>query len=143
MVLRSWGPSHLNLSFTSSSPGRSSELPRPEEPYTLSERRSSSDSNKASSGEVSPYDNNSPVLSERRPEPGSPGDVASSGGRIFRAPGQVPGGDTWGAKGERGKNFTGDGLVQLGERSMSHIRPWWVKRNLLPTLFLFPSRWHL
>ncbi|XP_053713925.1 rho GTPase-activating protein 6-like isoform X1 [Synchiropus splendidus] len=37
----------------------------------LSERRSSSDSNKASSGEVSPYDNNSPVLSERRGEPGS------------------------------------------------------------------------
>uniref|UniRef100_A0A8C5D7J9 Rho-GAP domain-containing protein n=1 Tax=Gouania willdenowi TaxID=441366 RepID=A0A8C5D7J9_GOUWI len=36
----------------------------PEEPFTLSERRSSSDSNKASSGEVSPYDNNSPVLSD-------------------------------------------------------------------------------
>uniref|UniRef100_A0A4W4GTS9 Rho-GAP domain-containing protein n=1 Tax=Electrophorus electricus TaxID=8005 RepID=A0A4W4GTS9_ELEEL len=34
--------------------------------FSLSERRSSSDSNKVSSGEVSPYDNNSPVLSERR-----------------------------------------------------------------------------
>ncbi|MEQ2173935.1 hypothetical protein GOODEAATRI_002762, partial [Goodea atripinnis] len=44
----------------------------PEEPFSLSERRSSSDSNKVSSGEVSPYDNNSPVLSERRGEPGSP-----------------------------------------------------------------------
>ncbi|XP_048834315.1 rho GTPase-activating protein 6-like isoform X2 [Brienomyrus brachyistius] len=34
------------------------------EPFSLSERLSSSDSNKASSGEVSPYDNNSPVLAE-------------------------------------------------------------------------------
>lgn len=51
---------------------QSSDLLQPEEPFTLSERRSSSDSNKASSGEVSPYDNNSPVLSERR-EAGSPG----------------------------------------------------------------------
>lgn len=77
---------------------QSSELPRAEEPYGLGERRSSSDSNKASSGEVSPYDNNSPVLSERRAEPGSPGDGRSSEGRVLRAPGQVPGGDAWGAK---------------------------------------------
>lgn len=89
------------------SPRRSSDLLQTEEPYTLSERRSSSDSNKASSGEVSPYDNNSPVLSERRGEPGSPG-----GEQIFRMPGQYglpgqvpgwskePGADTWGAKGE-------------------------------------------
>lgn len=88
-------------------PRRSSDLLQSEEPYTLSERRSSSDSNKASSGEVSPYDNNSPVLSERRGEPGSP-----SGEQIFRMPGQYglpgqvsgwskePGADTWGAKGE-------------------------------------------
>lgn len=82
-------------------PRRSSELLQTEEPYTLSERRSSSDSNKASSGEVSPYDNNSPVLSERRGEPGSP-----SSEQIFRMPGQVsgwskePGAETWGAKGE-------------------------------------------
>ncbi|XP_010882791.1 rho GTPase-activating protein 6 isoform X1 [Esox lucius] len=34
-------------------------------PISLTERRCSSDSYKASSGEVSPYDNNSPVLSER------------------------------------------------------------------------------
>ncbi|XP_029113860.1 rho GTPase-activating protein 6-like isoform X1 [Scleropages formosus] len=33
--------------------------------FSLSERHSSSDSNKASSGEVSPYDNNSPVLPDR------------------------------------------------------------------------------
>ncbi|KAJ8407065.1 hypothetical protein AAFF_G00287410 [Aldrovandia affinis] len=33
-------------------------------PFSLSERHSSSDSNKASSGEVSPYDNSSPVLTD-------------------------------------------------------------------------------
>lgn len=38
---------------------------RADEAFSLHQRRSSSDSNKASSGEVSPYDNNSPVLSER------------------------------------------------------------------------------
>lgn len=93
-------------STTSSSPGRSSELPRAEEPYGLRERRSSSDSNKASSGEVSPYDNNSPVLSERRAEPGSPSSAGGGGrGRVFRVPGKVPAGDAWGAKGERGKNL--------------------------------------
>ncbi|KAK2856866.1 hypothetical protein Q5P01_005601 [Channa striata] len=52
---------------------QSPDLLQPEEPFTLSERRSSSDSNKVSSGELSPYDNNSPVLSERRGEAGSPG----------------------------------------------------------------------
>ncbi|XP_070711810.1 rho GTPase-activating protein 6-like isoform X2 [Pempheris klunzingeri] len=84
---------------------QSPDLLQTEEPFTLSERRSSSDSNKASSGEVSPYDNNSPVLSERRGEPGSPG-----GEQLFRVPeqytlvGQVagwsrePGADTWGTK---------------------------------------------
>uniref|UniRef100_A0A087YEB8 Rho GTPase activating protein 6 n=1 Tax=Poecilia formosa TaxID=48698 RepID=A0A087YEB8_POEFO len=51
---------------------QSPDLLQPEEPFALSERRSSSDSNKVSSGEVSPYDNNSPVLSERRGDPGSP-----------------------------------------------------------------------
>ena len=86
---------------------RSPDLLQTEEPFTLSERRSSSDSNKASSGEVSPYDNNSPVLSERRGEPGSPGSE-----QLFRVPeqyslvGQVagwsrePGAETWGSKGE-------------------------------------------
>ncbi|XP_070786783.1 rho GTPase-activating protein 6-like isoform X3 [Enoplosus armatus] len=84
---------------------QSPDLLQTEEPFTLSERRSSSDSTKASSGEVSPYDNNSPVLSERRGEPGSPGSE-----QLFRVPehytlvGQVagwsrePGADTWGAK---------------------------------------------
>ncbi|XP_045911750.1 rho GTPase-activating protein 6-like isoform X2 [Micropterus dolomieu] len=84
---------------------QSPDLLPTEEPFTLSECRSSSDSNKASSGEVSPYDNNSPVLSERRGEPGSPG-----GEQLFRVPeqyslvGQVaawsrePGADTWGTK---------------------------------------------
>ncbi|KAM4537710.1 rho GTPase-activating protein 6-like isoform 1-T1 [Fundulus diaphanus] len=49
---------------------QSPDLLQSEEPFSLSERRSSSDSNKVSSGEVSPYDNNSPLLSERRGEPG-------------------------------------------------------------------------
>lgn len=61
---------------------QSPDLLQPEEPFTLSERRSSSDSNKASSGEVSPYDNNSPVLSDRR-EAGSPGND-----QLFRIPEQ-------------------------------------------------------
>ncbi|XP_056287675.1 rho GTPase-activating protein 6-like isoform X2 [Pseudoliparis swirei] len=84
---------------------QSPDLRPSEEPFSPSERRSSSDSNKVSSGEVSPYDNNSPVMSERRGEPGSPG-----GGPLFCVPeqftlvGQVarwggePGGDTWGSK---------------------------------------------
>lgn len=38
---------------------------RSEGSYSTGERHSSTDSNKASSGDVSPYDNNSPVLSER------------------------------------------------------------------------------
>ncbi|KAM3856980.1 rho GTPase-activating protein 6-like [Diretmus argenteus] len=83
---------------------QSPDLLQSEEPFTLSERRSSSDSNKASSGELSPYDNNSPVLSEHR-EPGSPGSEP-----LFRVPeqytlvGQVagrsrePGANAWAAK---------------------------------------------
>lgn len=38
---------------------------RLEESFSLTDRRLSSDSHKPSSGEVSPYDNNSPVLSDR------------------------------------------------------------------------------
>ncbi|XP_005723631.1 rho GTPase-activating protein 6 isoform X2 [Pundamilia nyererei] len=38
---------------------------RSEESFSLTDRRLSSDSHKPSSGEVSPYDNNSPVLSDR------------------------------------------------------------------------------
>ncbi|XP_031147665.1 rho GTPase-activating protein 6 isoform X1 [Sander lucioperca] len=84
---------------------QSPDLLQSEEPFALSERHSSSDSNKVSSGEVSPYDNNSPILSERRGEPGSPGSEP-----LFRVPeqstlvGQVagwsrePGADPWGAK---------------------------------------------
>uniref|UniRef100_A0A7N6BGL2 Rho-GAP domain-containing protein n=1 Tax=Anabas testudineus TaxID=64144 RepID=A0A7N6BGL2_ANATE len=60
---------------------QSPDLLQTEEPFTLSERHSSSDSNKVSSGELSPYDNNSPVLSERRGEPGSPGSEP-----LFRVP---------------------------------------------------------
>lgn len=45
---------------------------RSEDPFSLSERRSSSDSNKVSSGELSPYDNNSPILSEHLREGTSP-----------------------------------------------------------------------
>ncbi|XP_071758810.2 rho GTPase-activating protein 6-like isoform X1 [Centroberyx gerrardi] len=84
---------------------QSPDLLQSEEPFTLSERRSSSDSNKASSGEVSPYDNNSPILSERRGEPGSPGSEP-----LFRVPeqytlvgqvagrGREPGANAWAAK---------------------------------------------
>ncbi|XP_046886834.1 rho GTPase-activating protein 6-like isoform X2 [Hypomesus transpacificus] len=85
---------------------QSPDLLRSEDPFSLSERRSSSDSNKASSGEVSPYDNNSPVLCERR------GEGCSSPGseRLFRVPeqytlvGQVagrarePASSSWAAK---------------------------------------------
>ncbi|KAM4699050.1 rho GTPase-activating protein 6 [Discoglossus pictus] len=43
----------------------SPELMRSERSFSIEGRHSSTDSNKASSGDVSPYDNNSPVLSER------------------------------------------------------------------------------
>ncbi|XP_063313917.1 rho GTPase-activating protein 6 isoform X2 [Pelobates fuscus] len=43
----------------------SPELLRSERSFSIEGRHSSTDSNKASSGDVSPYDNNSPVLSER------------------------------------------------------------------------------
>ncbi|XP_062906001.1 rho GTPase-activating protein 6-like isoform X1 [Mobula hypostoma] len=43
----------------------SPDLTRAEMSYTLGGRHSSTDSNKMSSGEVSPYDNNSPVLTDR------------------------------------------------------------------------------
>ncbi|KAL1021909.1 hypothetical protein UPYG_G00019770 [Umbra pygmaea] len=62
---------------------QSPDLLRSDDPFSLSERRSSSDSNKASSGEVSPYDNNSPILSDRRGEGTSP-----SSERLFRVPEQ-------------------------------------------------------
>ncbi|XP_019380287.1 PREDICTED: rho GTPase-activating protein 6 isoform X1 [Gavialis gangeticus] len=43
----------------------SPEMLPSEGPFSIGGRHSSTDSNKASSGDVSPYDNNSPVLSER------------------------------------------------------------------------------
>ncbi|XP_039599565.1 rho GTPase-activating protein 6 isoform X2 [Polypterus senegalus] len=55
--------------------------------FSLGERHSSTDSNKASSGEVSPYDNNSPVLAERllfqRQD-----DIAPESEKLFRVPEQ-------------------------------------------------------
>lgn len=86
---------------------RSSDLLQTEDSFNLSERRSSSDSNKPSSGEVSPYDNNSPVMSERRAEPSSP-----DGEQPLHVPGQYSlvgqvagwnresGAESWGSKGE-------------------------------------------
>ncbi|KAG9349305.1 hypothetical protein JZ751_027748 [Albula glossodonta] len=65
----------------------SPDLMRPEAPFSLSERHSSSDSNKASSGEVSPYDNNSPVLSDRL-LPQHQGEGSPRVDRLFRVPEQ-------------------------------------------------------
>ncbi|XP_041128228.1 rho GTPase-activating protein 6-like isoform X1 [Polyodon spathula] len=62
------------------------DLMRSDGPFTLGERHSSTDS-KASSGEVSPYDNNSPVLSERllfqKKE-----DISPSLDKLFKVPEQ-------------------------------------------------------
>ncbi|XP_076008575.1 rho GTPase-activating protein 6-like isoform X2 [Genypterus blacodes] len=83
---------------------QSPDLLQPEEPFALSERRSSSDSNKVSSGEVSPYDNNSPVLSERR------GELVPE---QYTVVGQVSGwssehgADSWAAKGSHGNMSEG------------------------------------
>ncbi|XP_076602300.1 rho GTPase-activating protein 6 isoform X2 [Chaetodon auriga] len=59
-----------------------SDILRAQESFTLTERRLSHDSIKASSGEVSPYDNNSPVLSDRLCE--YPEDSSPLSGRIPR-----------------------------------------------------------
>ncbi|XP_037552668.1 rho GTPase-activating protein 6 [Nematolebias whitei] len=75
---------------------QSPDILQSEEAFNLSERHSSSDSNKASSGEVSPYDNNSPVLSDRRGEPGS----LASDPQQYSVVGQVAGLDSWGSKEE-------------------------------------------
>lgn len=50
-------------------------------------RHSSTDSNKASSGDVSPYDNNSPVLSERSLM-AMQEDVALSSDKLYKVPEQ-------------------------------------------------------
>lgn len=52
---------HLSLSPCSRSP----DMLQSEVSFSMGGRHSSTDSNKASSGDLSPYDNNSPVLSER------------------------------------------------------------------------------
>ena len=44
---------------------RSPDILQTEVSFSMGGRHSSTDSNKASSGDISPYDNNSPVLSER------------------------------------------------------------------------------
>uniref|UniRef100_A0A8C7ZE81 Rho GTPase activating protein 6 n=1 Tax=Oryzias sinensis TaxID=183150 RepID=A0A8C7ZE81_9TELE len=78
---------------------QSPDLLQSEEPFNLSEHHSSTDSNKASSGEVSPYDNNSPVLSERRGESGSsPGEQLANVPENYSEVGQET--DSWGSKGE-------------------------------------------
>lgn len=60
---------------------------RAEVSYTLGGRRSSTDSNKISSGEVSPYDNNSPVLTDRlfvqRPD-----DLSTGSEKLYKVPEQ-------------------------------------------------------
>ncbi|XP_023821516.1 rho GTPase-activating protein 6 isoform X3 [Oryzias latipes] len=78
---------------------QSPDLLQSEEPFNLSEHHSSTDSNKASSGEVSPYDNNSPVLSERRGESGSsPGEQLANVPENYSEVGQET--DSWGSKEE-------------------------------------------
>ncbi|XP_030636079.1 rho GTPase-activating protein 6-like [Chanos chanos] len=69
---------------------QSPDLLNSEASFALNERLSSSDSNKVSSGEVSPYDNNSPVLSERRGGDGGGGTAGPVPGadRLFRVPEQ-------------------------------------------------------
>lgn len=60
---------------------------RSEGSYSTGERHSSTDSNKASSGDVSPYDNNSPVLSERSLVAMSE-EVAHSPDKLYKVPEQ-------------------------------------------------------
>ncbi|XP_061840994.1 rho GTPase-activating protein 6-like isoform X2 [Nerophis lumbriciformis] len=78
---------------------QSPDLHQSEDPFSLSEQHSSSDSNKVSSGEVSPYDNNSPILSERRGEAGKPGGALT--GQVVGW-GRESGGDSWAAPGSHG-----------------------------------------
>ncbi|XP_014164184.1 rho GTPase-activating protein 6 [Geospiza fortis] len=65
----------------------SPEMLRSEGSYSTGERHSSTDSNKASSGDVSPYDNNSPVLSERSLV-AMPEEVAHSPDKLYKVPDQ-------------------------------------------------------
>ncbi|KAM6147215.1 LOW QUALITY PROTEIN: rho GTPase-activating protein 6 [Phoenicopterus ruber ruber] len=65
----------------------SPEMLRSEGSYSTGGRHSSTDSNKASSGDVSPYDNNSPVLSER-PLMAMQEEVARSPDKLYKVPEQ-------------------------------------------------------
>ncbi|XP_007889906.1 rho GTPase-activating protein 6 isoform X2 [Callorhinchus milii] len=65
----------------------SPDLTRSEVSYSLGGRHSSTDSNKVSSGEVSPYDNNSPVLSEKLLVQ-RPGDISPGSEKLFKVPEQ-------------------------------------------------------
>ncbi|XP_015742541.1 rho GTPase-activating protein 6 isoform X3 [Coturnix japonica] len=65
----------------------SPEMLRSEGSYSTGERHSSIDSNKASSGDVSPYDNNSPVLSERSLM-ATQEEVVHSPDKLYRVPEQ-------------------------------------------------------
>ncbi|CAM4399914.1 rho GTPase-activating protein 6 isoform X2 [Lepidochelys kempii] len=65
----------------------SPEMLRSEGSYSMEGRHSSTDSNKASSGDVSPYDNNSPVLSERSLM-AMQEDVALSSDKLYKVPEQ-------------------------------------------------------
>ncbi|NXN93162.1 RHG06 protein, partial [Rhinopomastus cyanomelas] len=67
----------------------SPEMLRSEGSYSTGGRHSSTDSNKASSGDVSPYDNNSPVLSERS-LPAMHEEAACSPDRPSQVPEQHP-----------------------------------------------------
>lgn len=60
---------------------------RSEGSYSTGGRHSSTDSNKASSGDVSPYDNNSPVLSERSLM-ATQEEVARSPDKLYKVPEQ-------------------------------------------------------
>ncbi|XP_060089943.1 rho GTPase-activating protein 6 isoform X2 [Heteronotia binoei] len=63
------------------------EMLQSEGPFSMGGRHSSTDSNRASSGDVSPYDNNSPVLSERSLL-GMQEDTALISERLFKVPEQ-------------------------------------------------------
>ncbi|XP_015278623.1 PREDICTED: rho GTPase-activating protein 6, partial [Gekko japonicus] len=63
------------------------EMLQSEGPFSMGGRHSSTDSNRASSGDVSPYDNNSPVLSERSLL-GMQEDTALGSERLFKVPEQ-------------------------------------------------------
>ncbi|NXU73868.1 RHG06 protein, partial [Oreotrochilus melanogaster] len=65
----------------------SPEMLRSEGSYSTGGRHSSTDSNKASSGDVSPYDNNSPVLSERSLM-ATQEEVARSPDKLYKVPEQ-------------------------------------------------------